>query len=145
MAIVSAEKKDISSSYGHVLADSSPYFTARLAELPVRIEKCRESISSKNFTLFGECIEADALSMHCVMMTSSPSILYWNAGTIQIMQAVKKWRKEGLESYFTIDAGANVHVICEGKDKEVVDEQLRKLSEVRETIVNESAEGCKIL
>jgi len=61
---------------------------------------------------WGALAEADTLSMHAVMMTSKPSLLYWAPGTLAVMQAVQAWRRGGLPCYFSIDAGPNVHVFA---------------------------------
>jgi diphosphomevalonate decarboxylase len=46
-------------------------------------------------------------------MTSTPPLFYWQPGTLTVMQAVRAARASGLPVCCTIDAGPNVHVICE--------------------------------
>lgn len=141
IAIVSTAKKDISSTQGHERVDSSPYFETRLKEMQPRINDTRTAIREKNFAQIGPLIEADTISMHAVMMTSAPPIYYWQPGTIAVMNAVMQWRKEGLESYFSIDAGANVHVICEKKNASELEKRLQRISFVQSTIYNEPCAG----
>jgi len=45
------------------------------------------------------------------------------------MHLVKKWRAEGLEVYFTVNTGQDIHLICQKKDVQAL---VQKLSEVEE-------------
>jgi diphosphomevalonate decarboxylase len=142
VAIIDEEKKKYSSSSGHNIANSSPYFQTRLIEMQKRIADCREAIMTKNFKKLGECIEAESISLHTIMMTSNPPILYWAPGSISIIKELQKWREEdGLLAYQTMDAGANVHVICQAKDQEEVNNRLKNNKFVKWTIVNKPTHG----
>ena len=141
VAVVSTEKKSISSLEGHKRAPSSPYFESRLQKLPRRLQKCRKALEEKNFSLLGQCIESDTISMHKVMMTSQPPINYFTSGTREIVSKVPKWRTEGIRAYFSIDAGPNVHVICEEGDASMVEKKLREIPEVEQTIINRPTAG----
>ena len=61
------------------------------------------------------------------------------------MRSLRAWREEGLEAYYTIDAGANVHVICLTKDEMEVNKRLKKLPSVEFTIVNRPARGTRLV
>lgn len=144
VAVVDTSAKKIGSAENHRLATSSPYFATRLAEIPDRLVAVREAIVQRNFTKLGEVMEADAVSMHAVCMTSHPPSFYWNGGTMNVIHAVRSWRNEGLESYFTIDAGPNVHVICEAANKDVVAQQLQEVSGIEFTITNVVGKGARL-
>lgn len=144
IAITTLDKKSTSSTDGHSGAETSPYFAVRLQEISERLASCRKAILQKDFTKLGECMEADTISMHAVMMTSKPPIFYWNEGTMQVLNAIFKWRNEGLQVYFSIDAGANVHVICLSKDAQEIEASLLNLDKVLRTIINVPAMGTKI-
>jgi diphosphomevalonate decarboxylase len=53
--------------------------------------------------------------MHAVMMTSNPPLMYWQSATVEIFHQVREWRASGLPVGYTVDAGANVHVLCLGE------------------------------
>jgi diphosphomevalonate decarboxylase len=91
----------------------------------------------------GPSIEADALAMHGVMMTSVPSLLYWTPGTVSVLQAVRLWRREGLGVWFTLDAGPNVHCLCEPADSEEVGQRLRNLEGVQDVLVSGVGDGVR--
>jgi diphosphomevalonate decarboxylase len=51
--------------------------------------------------------------MHAVMQTSRPPLLYWTGATMECLQRFRELReRDGVEVFFTIDAGAQVKAIC---------------------------------
>ena len=145
VAVVDAGAKKIGSAENHRLVTTSAYFPARLAEMPARLDAVRDAIARRDLTQLGEAMEADAISMHVVCMTSRPASLYWNGGTMNVIQAVRAWRDEGLQSYFTIDAGPNVHVICAAADRAAVEQRLQHVPGVQFTIANGVGVGTRIV
>jgi diphosphomevalonate decarboxylase len=113
VAIVSAGHKSIGSTEGHALAPTSPLQAARVADAPRRLDICRRAILERDFETFAGIIELDSDMMHAVMMTSQPQLFYWKPATLAVMEAVRSWRLDGLRVAYTIDAGPNVHVICQ--------------------------------
>jgi diphosphomevalonate decarboxylase len=111
VAVVSEHEKKVSSSEGHLLAQSSPFFNARIANVPKNIADVKNAVAKKDFPLLAAAAERDSISMHSVMMTSVPPIYYWEPGTMGIIRAVEDWRAEGIKAFHTIDAGPSVHVI----------------------------------
>lgn len=135
IAIVAAAEKDVSSTQGHALAPTSPYFQARLGELQLNLQRVRAAIFARDLAALGEHIEAEAISLHVMMMTSRPSILYWTEGTIALMHALRRWRRAGIEAYFTMDAGPNVHIITERSTVPALLEKLKEIPQVADTLV----------
>jgi diphosphomevalonate decarboxylase len=145
VAVVDVHAKKVGSAQNHLKAATSPYFTTRLAEVPKRLAMARDAILRCDLTLLGTVMEADAVSMHAICMTQVPPSFYWNAGTMAVIHAVQAWREEGLESYFTIDAGANVHVICAGEHRDEVQQRVQQLPDVQFTLVNGPGEGARLV
>lgn len=113
VVISSQEHKPVGSSGGHTLAGTSSLQAARVAGVPERLRLCRAALLARDLPALGEVIEEDAIIMHAVMMTGRPPLYYWNPTTVAVIQAVQEWRQAGLPVYFTIDAGPNVHLMCE--------------------------------
>jgi len=126
IVIVSREEKAVSSAEGHRLAHTSEMLAARLAAVPERVDLVKQAILEQDLTLLGEAAEEDALSMHAVMMTSDPPLLYWHPRTLEVIRAVNDLRRSGMAAYFTIDAGPNVHVLTLEEDLPAVRENLRE-------------------
>ncbi|OIO12917.1 diphosphomevalonate decarboxylase [Candidatus Gottesmanbacteria bacterium CG11_big_fil_rev_8_21_14_0_20_37_11] len=142
--VVSDKKKDISSTEGQILADTSPFMATRLANIKDKIIKIKQIINKKDFSSFGQLIESEALEMHAIMLTSNPPLIYWQPGTINIIKLVKKMRTEGLEVYFSLNTGQDVHIICKRKDVNKLEGYFRKIEEVKRIIVNYPSVGARL-
>ncbi|MBK8824956.1 MAG: diphosphomevalonate decarboxylase [Anaerolineales bacterium] len=135
VAIVNASHKKTGSTEGHAIAGTSPLQNARVADTPRRLDICRTAILNKDFDTFANIIEHDSDIMHSVMMTSNPPLMYWQAATVGIFHAVREWRASGLPVGYTVDAGANVHVICLAEYAKETEKRLRELSGVSDVLV----------
>ncbi len=145
VAVVSKNKKDVSTTEGHKLAVSSPFFPLRLAKIKEKINLIKRYMKEKNFSAFGELVEGEALELHAIMLTSTPSLIYWLPGTLKVMHAVKRWRQEGLPVYFTVNTGQDIHLICQKKDVEKIVKKAQDLSDVQKTIINYPSKGAHIV
>jgi len=144
VAVIQKENKKVTSSDGHKIAKTSPFFKERLKNIQNKIEKIKKYIKQKEFINFGKLIEKEALELHAIMLTSNPPIIYLNPKSIEIMQAVWQWRREGLLVYFTIDAGPNIHLICQEKDQGQVVKKLQKIKDIK-YIFNFPAIGTRLV
>ncbi len=132
IAIISQGHKPTGSTEGHALANTSLLQTPRVADAPRRLDFCRRAILGRDFDALAEVMELDSNLMHAVMMTSQPPIFYWQPSTIAVMQAVSSWRKHGLPVCYTIDAGPNVHVLCQQAISEQVASHLQEIPGVQQ-------------
>jgi len=145
IAIVSQTHKPTGSAEGQTLASTSPIQPARVADAPRRLEICRRAILEKDFIAFAEVVELDSNLMHAVMMTSVPPLFYWQPATLDVIQAVIDWRKDGLPVCYTIDAGPNVHVLCLEQHAHQVKEALEQLSVVEKVITAMPGGAARLL
>ncbi|MFO7635540.1 MAG: diphosphomevalonate decarboxylase [Caldilinea sp.] len=146
VAIVSTAEKAVSSQSGHMIAMTSPFNSARVDSLYTALQEVRAAIILRDINRLGPIIEQDALAMHAVMMTGNPSLLYWQPGTIEVLQAVRRWRAEdGFPVYFTIDAGPNVHLLCEPAFEPELLKRLQSLSGVRSVITSGPGNGAELV
>jgi diphosphomevalonate decarboxylase len=145
VAVVNASHKKTGSTEGHALAWTSPLQAGRVADAPRRLEICREAILKRDFGVFADIIELDSDMMHAVMMTSNPPLMYWQAATLEIFHAVRQWRADGLPCAYTVDAGANVHVICPREQAGAVEEHLRDLPGVQDVLVAQAGGPAHIV
>ncbi|HNB51201.1 MAG TPA: diphosphomevalonate decarboxylase [Anaerolineales bacterium] len=127
VTIISTEHKPTGSTEGHALADTSPLQAARLADASRRLDICRRAIRTRDFATFADIVELDSNMMHSVMMTSNPRLMYWQPASLAVMDAVQRWRAEGLPVCFTLDAGPNVHVLCEVAYQPQIEARLMEL------------------
>lgn len=144
VAIISQEKKDVSSTEGQKFASSSPFFQTRLKNINEKIIRFKKALETKSFTEFGQMVEQEALELHAIMLTSTPSLIYWQPETVKLMKLVKKWRNEDLEVYFTVNTGQDIHLIVEENNAEKLVKKLKEIKEVKKIIINQPAEGARL-
>lgn len=83
----------------------------------------KKALQGKNFALLGGTAESNAMNMHATMLSSWPPVCYFMPETIAAMQRIWKLRDEGLEVYFTQDAGPNLKLLFLEKNKETIKKQ----------------------
>ena len=127
VALVSKAHKKVGSSEGHGLARTSALHQARVDAVQEWLKESLIALKAKDLPTLGALAERDALAMHAVMMTSEPSLLYWAPRTVEVLHAVRAWREEGRQCWFTIDAGPNVHILASARDAPKVVDGLRGL------------------
>jgi diphosphomevalonate decarboxylase len=145
VAVLSKEKKDIPTSIGQQSVSTSIFFQTRIAQIKNKIKKCKELIEKKDFDNFGKLIEMEALELHSIMLTSWPSLIYWEPTSLSVMKTVKKMREEGILAYFTIDAGPNIHIICQKKDTNLVEPRIKDIIGVSDVLINSPSKGSYII
>ena len=83
---------------------------------------------------FGVIAEEEALTLHALMMASSPSYTLLHPNTLQMIERIRNYREEtGHPVYFSLDAGPNIHLLYPDSVKEevqlLIDRQLVPLCE----------------
>lgn len=136
IAVVSHAPKPVGSTDGHAAAQSSPYFATRLSLIPERLARARRAVLERDLATLGPLMEEEAICLHVIALTSRPPIFYWTPATLELMLAVQAWRTEGLPVYFTLDAGPNVHLICEAANAAAVEARVRAMASVSDVLVN---------
>ena len=119
--IVDESEKSVSSSAGHALMENHPYSNARYTDAENNLNRLLVAMKEGYFTSFSEIVEHEALSLHALMMLSSPSIILLKPESLEIILKVKEWRAlNKIPITFTIDAGPNIHLIYPETSKEMV-------------------------
>jgi diphosphomevalonate decarboxylase len=144
LCIVKSCTKKICSTDGMEHIITCPHIQTRLDQVKNRLDRALTSIQHKDFAALGDVMEEDCIDMHAVMMTQKPPLFYWTGVTMELIRAVHEWRNEGIPVYFTIDAGANVHLICEAENEKKVMDKLADFPGVVQTIVNHPSVGARI-
>lgn len=145
IAVTDQGEKAVPSRQGHRRAPTSPLFATRLSLVPERLEQARQAIRDRDLEGLGRVIESEALDLHYIAMSSQPPIYYWNGGTIDVLKTVQRLRKTGCPVFWTMDAGANVHLICSQAERETVVREVEALESVRQVIRDEVGPGPRLL
>ncbi len=131
VVIVQADQKAVGSSEGHALAWASPLQEARVMDAMRRLNFCRKAILDRDFEALASVVEQDSNLMHAVMMTSNPPLFYWEPASLLVMKLIPQWRQSGLAVCYTLDAGPNVHVICEASAAAEAQKRLEQIPGVK--------------
>lgn len=146
IAIVSRAHKRVGSTAGHAAADTSVLQKTRIENAPRRLNEVKNAIVNRDFERFARVVEEDSNLMHAVMMTSRPSLFYWQPTSLAVMNAVRQWREEeGVQVCYTLDAGPNVHCICAKADAETVKTRLEAMSDAIEVLSASAGRGAFVL
>ena len=110
--LVEVGSKSVSSTAGHGLMNNHPFANQRFEQAHENLAKLETILASGDLNAFGTLIESEALTLHAMMMTSEPYFILMKPNTVQIIDLIWKFRKEtNTPLFFTLDAGANVHLL----------------------------------
>ena len=119
--LVDKGEKQVSSTLGHDLMHDHPFAERRFAQAHENLDKLIPVFENGNLEEFIKIVESEALTLHAMMMTSMPYFILMKPNTLQIINAILKFRNETkIPVCFTLDAGANVHVLYPNAVKEKV-------------------------
>ncbi|NRA94741.1 MAG: diphosphomevalonate decarboxylase [Planctomycetes bacterium] len=142
IALVQGGPKPVSSLEGHRRAATSPHFATRQEHLPERTRRLSDALTGGDFDTFTELLEEETIDLHLVAMSSTPPILYWEPGTLAVIRSVRRLREQdGVPCAFTMDAGANVHVICPPSSEDAVAAAISALPSVHDVIRDRVGSG----
>jgi diphosphomevalonate decarboxylase len=144
--LVASKQKKVSSREGMKrTVETSPFYAGWLQTVEKDLETAKGAIKSRDFESLGKVVEANALKMHATMLGAEPPILYWQSGTMEVMHHIQNLRLSGIPVFFTIDAGANVKVLCLPEDEKLVYESLLTLPSVQSVFTCHPGPGITYL
>ncbi|HZW62016.1 MAG TPA: diphosphomevalonate decarboxylase [Flavobacteriaceae bacterium] len=110
--LVDKGEKQVSSTLGHKLMHNHPFAKTRFKQAHENLEKLKGILENGDLNQFIEVMESEALTLHAMMMTGFPYFILMKPNTLEIINKIWKYRQDtGLPVGFTLDAGANVHVL----------------------------------
>ncbi|MFS4418610.1 diphosphomevalonate/mevalonate 3,5-bisphosphate decarboxylase family protein [Maribacter sp. 2307ULW6-5] len=119
--LVDKGQKQVSSTLGHDLMHGHPFAAQRFAQAHDNLNGLRPIFGKGNLEAFVKIVESEALTLHAMMMSSSPYFVLMKPNTLSIIERVWDFRERtGSPICFTLDAGANVHLLYPEDEKERV-------------------------
>ncbi len=110
--LVDKGQKKVSSSVGHGLMNNHPYAKSRFEQAHHNLSKLLVALKEGNLEEFIKITENEALSLHAMMMSSNPYFILMKPNTLKIIEHIWDFREQtGIPVSFTLDAGANVHLL----------------------------------
>ncbi|WP_111706757.1 diphosphomevalonate/mevalonate 3,5-bisphosphate decarboxylase family protein [Lutibacter citreus] len=119
--LVDEGEKQVSSTIGHKLMEGHPFAEQRFKQANDNISKLSEVLQNGDLKQFIAIVESEALSLHAMMMTSNPYFILMKPNTLKIINKIWAFRSETNSNIcFTLDAGANVHILFPEVEKDAV-------------------------
>jgi diphosphomevalonate decarboxylase len=110
--IASRGEKSVSSRMGHGLMENNPFAAPRYQQANERMTAVVSAMRSGDVETFGQIAEDEAMTLHALMMTSSPSFTLLKPNTLRMIEILREWREATkLPAYFSLDAGPNLHLL----------------------------------
>ncbi len=105
-------EKSVSSTVGHGLMNTNPYAERRFQEAHENFAKLKTILAAGDMEGFIKLVEHEALTLHAMMMMSDRAFILMKTGTLEAINKIWDFRRiTGLPLFFTLDAGANVHLL----------------------------------
>ncbi len=121
--IVSNEEKPVSSRAGHQLMEMNIFAKSRYDQANLHFRELLSAMRQGNLEIFMKIVESEALTLHALMMTSSPPYILMKPKTLIIIDLIRNFRKQtGLPVCFTLDAGPNIHLLYPDNIKDRVND-----------------------
>ncbi len=145
--LVDKGEKQVSSTVGHNLMHNHPYAEKRFIQANENLGKLSEILQKGDIKSFIQLVESEALTLHAMMLTSSPYFILMKPNTLQVINEIWKYRDDNNSNIcFTLDAGANVHVLYPEDEKELVerfiDDKLAKYCQKNQYICDSTGLGA---
>ncbi|MCG1035982.1 diphosphomevalonate/mevalonate 3,5-bisphosphate decarboxylase family protein [Polaribacter sargassicola] len=146
--LVDKGEKQVSSTVGHNLMHNHPYAENRFKQANENLGKMSSILQNGDLKAFVNLVESEALTLHAMMLTSNPYFILMKPNTLEIINKIWEYREENNSNIcFTLDAGANVHVLYPEAEKEAVnyfiENKLAKFCQKNQYICDSVGFGAK--
>lgn len=119
--LVDKGEKQVSSTVGHDLMHDHPFAEQRFQQAESNLSKLIPILKNGDISEFIKIVESEALSLHAMMLTSMPYFILMKPNTLEIINRIWEFRKKTNSlACFTLDAGANVHLLYPASESETV-------------------------
>ncbi|MFL1894929.1 diphosphomevalonate decarboxylase [Aquimarina sp. 2-A2] len=119
--LIDKGEKQVSSTVGHNLMHGHPFAQKRFEQAHDAVDDLIQVLKTGDLDRFITLVESEALTLHAMMMTSLPYFILMKPHTLTVLQKVWEYRKEtGSKVCFTLDAGANVHLLFPENEKDKI-------------------------
>ncbi|MCK5815439.1 MAG: diphosphomevalonate decarboxylase [Flavobacteriaceae bacterium] len=148
--LVDKGEKQVSSTLGHNLMNGHPFAENRFQQAEENISKIKAVLKSGDLKTFVSLVESEALTLHAMMMTSNPYFILMKPNTLKIINKIWEFRKATDSNVcFTLDAGANVHLLFPESEKGAVNnfvlKELAQFCQNNQYIYDQVGSGAKLI
>ena len=116
--LVDKGQKQVSSTLGHDLMYGHPFARQRFLQAHNNLSRLKGIFANGDLNNFIKIVESEALALHAMMMTGMPYFILMKPNTLEIINKIWEFRaSSNTHVCFTLDAGANVHVLYPESEK----------------------------
>lgn len=145
--LIDKGEKQVSSTVGHGLMHGHPFAAERFKQAHHNLAAMKNALTTGDIESFISITESEALTLHAMMMTSMPYFILMKPNTLEVINRIWAYRERTKTPVcFTLDAGANVHLLYPEnvKDKvlEFIKNELVALCQNSQYICDEIGNGA---
>ncbi|TAL92662.1 MAG: diphosphomevalonate decarboxylase [Rhodanobacter sp.] len=147
VAVTSHTRKSVGSGAGMERSrHTSPFYPAWVSGAAADLTAACAAVQTRDFAALTAVSEHNCLKMHAVMQSSQPPLLYWSGTTLDCLQCLRALReREGVEVFFTSDAGAQVKAVCLPGAVTRVAAALADIPGVEQVLISGLGEGAQLV
>ncbi|MBY0413200.1 MAG: hypothetical protein K2Q18_03500, partial [Bdellovibrionales bacterium] len=90
--IVDSGEKSVSSRAGHALMENHPFNKERYLRARFNLSRLIVALKNGDLEVFNEIVEEEALMLHALMMTSSPSYILLRPDSLLLIEKIREFR-----------------------------------------------------
>lgn len=110
--LVDRGEKKVSSTAGHDLMHGHAFAQKRFEQAHENLSALKTVLQNGDLEKFISIMESEALTLHAMMMTSVPYFILMHPNTLEVINRIWNYRNQTqIPVGFTLDAGANVHIL----------------------------------
>lgn len=119
--LIDEGQKKISSTTGHQLMNGHPFAEQRFVQAQKNLTDLMQTLQTGDLEKFIQITESEALTLHAMMMCSQPYFILMKPKTLSVIEKIWDFREQtSLPLGFTLDAGANLHLLYPEQYKEKI-------------------------
>lgn len=144
--VIDAGQKKVSSRHGMQLSvETSPFYPAWKTVVAEDMVHIKQAIADRDINRIGEIAQENALRMHALTLSANPGYTYFEGATLKAIKLIDDLKAHGLNCYYTMDAGPNVKVIYDTRDRQEIINALAPVFGNDNLIVAKPGPGATIL
>jgi diphosphomevalonate decarboxylase len=91
---------------------TSPYYESWVSTSRSLFDECRTAVERRDIEELGPVVRQSYLRMFGTMFSASPPVIYWHPDSLSMISLCEEMRRDGLQTWETMDAGPQVKIVC---------------------------------
>lgn len=144
--LIDTKQKKVSSRGGMQLSvTTSPFYPTWRKVVADDMQAMKVAIFNRDINQMGHIAEENAMRMHALTMSADPAYTYFEGATIKAINLIKGLREQGINCYYTMDAGPNVKVIYDHQDRQRIIDKLAPVFGNDHLIIAQPGPGAHLI